>query len=51
MYLYTFVSYVIYAEFIKALLVPMYSDKGTQECRLEEVTYMHFVDFLDECEG
>ena len=40
-----------YADFLKELLVPIYSEKGTPEFPDEQETYMHFVDFLDECEG
>jgi len=28
-----------------------YSEKGTMRRRLEEQAYIHFKDFLDECEG
>ena len=36
---------------VKGLFVVQYSDKNSPHRSEEEVTYMNFVDFLDECEG
>lgn len=37
--------------FIKHLLVPQFSPREEEHRALEECVYMHFVEFLDECEG
>ena len=36
---------------IKALLHTKFSENGTEKREEEKVSYMHFMDFLDECEG
>ncbi len=33
------------------MMEPMYSEKGSTKRAQEEQTYVHFCDFLDQCEG
>ena len=36
---------------LKGLLKPEFADWGDSHCTNEEAAYIHFVDFMDECEG
>lgn len=38
-------------EYFIAMLKAGFSNSGTQEREKEEACFIHFVDFLDECEG
>ena len=38
-------------EYIKSLFNTVFSGKNTPERKIEEVTYMNFIHYLDECEG
>ena len=37
--------------YFKAMLRPNFSEVGTQARSKEKACYIHFMDFLDECEG
>ena len=36
---------------LKGLLKPEFADRGDSRRTNEEADYIHFVDFMDECEG
>lgn len=36
---------------LKGLLKPKFADQGDSHHTNEEAAYLHFVDFMDECEG
>lgn len=36
---------------LKTLLTPQFSDHGSNKRSAEEAAYIHYIDFLDDCEG
>lgn len=40
-----------YSEMLKNMFITEYSDVGSNHRTLEEQAWIHFMDFLDECEG
>lgn len=48
---YGVVLHVIILEYFKTLLKPSFSEVGTRMRTMEEASYIHFLDFLEECEG
>ncbi len=42
---------IIITDQVKEMLEPTFSDKGSTKRVQEEQAYVHFCDFLDECEG
>lgn len=50
-YLCNLLACFIYIDFIKEFLRVSFSDKDSDIRAIEEQAYMHFVNFLDDCEG
>ena len=41
----------VYADVFRSMLKPKYSEEGKPERQVEEAAFIHFMDFLDCCEG
>jgi len=40
-----------YAESLRDLVTVQFSERGTRAYELQQQTWIHFVDFMDECAG